>query len=44
MIAYGQRVRVIALDVPAALKMERALEIVGPRAFGFGLDFRPLFA
>lgn len=42
-IAYGQRVRVIALDVPAALKTERALELVGPRAFGFDLDFRSLF-
>ena len=43
-IAYGQRVRVIALDAPAALKTEPALALVGPRAFGFDLDFRPLFA
>ena len=42
-IAYGQRVRVIALDAPAALKTRAALELVGPRAFGFDLDFRPLF-
>ncbi len=42
-IAYGQRVRVIALDCPAALKTPVALESVGPRAFGFDLDFRPLF-
>ena len=42
-IAYGQRVRVIALASPAALQTEAALELVGPRAFGFDLDFRPLF-
>ncbi len=42
-IAYGQRVRVLALDVPAALKTEAALRRVGPRAFGFDLDFQPLF-
>ena len=42
-IAYGQRVRVIALDAPAPLKTEAALELVGPRAFGFDLDHRPLF-
>ena len=43
-IAYGQRVRVIALGAPAALTTPAALELVGPRAFGFDLDFRPLFA
>ncbi len=42
-IAYGQRVRVIALDVPAALKTPAALDLVGPRAFGFDFDFQPLF-
>ena len=30
-IAYGQRVRVIALASPAALQTEAALELVGPR-------------
>lgn len=42
-IAYGQRVRVIALESPKALQTEAGLELVGPRAFGFDLDFRPLF-
>lgn len=42
-IAYGQRVRVIALDCPPALKTPLALASVGPRAFGFDLDFHPLF-
>ena len=42
-IAYGQRVRVIALESPGALQTEAGLELVGPRAFGFDLDFRPLF-
>ncbi len=43
-IGYGQRVRVLALDAPSVLKSEAALRRVGPRAFGFDLDFRPLFA
>ncbi len=42
-IAYGQRVQVIALASPAALQTEAALQLVGPRAFGFDLDFTPLF-
>lgn len=42
-IAYGQRVRVIALEVPPILKTEAGLRAVGPRAFGYDLDFRPLF-
>ena len=37
------RVRVIALESPKALQTEAGLELVGPRAFGFDLDFRPLF-
>ena len=37
------RFRVIALDSPKALQTEAGLELVGPRAFGFDLDFRPLF-
>lgn len=42
-IAYGQRVRVIALDVPPALKTEAGLRAVGPRAFGYDLDFVSVF-
>ena len=42
-IAYGQRVRVIALESPKALQSEAGLALAGPRAFGFDLDFRPLF-
>ncbi|MGJ4912308.1 DUF917 domain-containing protein [Bradyrhizobium sp. HKCCYLS2033] len=43
-VRYGQRVTVIALPAPAVLTSPRGLEFVGPRAFGYDLDFRSLFA
>jgi len=43
-VRYGQRVTVIALPAPAVLTSPRGLEHVGPRAFGYDLDFRSLFA
>ncbi|WP_316238295.1 DUF917 domain-containing protein [Bradyrhizobium sp. SZCCHNR1015] len=43
-VRYGQRVTVIALPAPAVLTSLRGLEFVGPRAFGYDLDFRSLFA
>ncbi|MEM7345677.1 MAG: DUF917 domain-containing protein, partial [Chloroflexota bacterium] len=42
-IRYGQRVTVIALPAPAVLTSPKGLEHVGPRAFGYDLDFQPLF-
>jgi DUF917 family protein len=43
-IRYGQRVSVLALPAPAVFLTEAGLRNVGPRAFGFDLDFRSVFA
>jgi uncharacterized protein len=43
-IRYGQRVKVIALPAPPVLLGPRGLEHVGPRAFGYDLEFRSVFA
>ena len=43
-IAYGRRVSVIALPAPAVFLTAKGLEHVGPRAFGYDLDFRSVFA
>lgn len=42
-LRYGQRVSVIALPAPPILLTPRGLEHVGPRAFGYDLDFRSVF-
>ena len=41
-LRYGLRVAVLALPAPKELKTPRALETVGPRAFGYDMDFQPL--
>ena len=41
-LRYGLRVAVLALPAPRELKTVRALEVVGPRAFGYDLPFTPL--
>lgn len=43
-IRYGQRVDVLALPGPACFMSGAGLATVGPRAFGFDLDFRSVFA
>jgi DUF917 family protein len=43
-LRYGQRVTVIALPAPPILLTQKGLEHVGPRAFGYDLEFRSLFA
>jgi DUF917 family protein len=43
-LRYGQRVTVAVLPAPPLLTSERGLELVGPRAFGYDLDFRSVFA
>lgn len=43
-LRYGQRVRVVALPAPALHTTPKGLEHVGPRAFGYDLDFRSVFA
>ena len=42
-IRYGQRVRVIALPAPPVLLSPKGLEHVGPRAFGYDLEFKSVF-
>jgi DUF917 family protein len=44
MLRYGQRVTVVALPSPAVFLSPRGLDFVGPRAFGYDLDFRSVFA
>ncbi|MBB4633157.1 DUF917 domain-containing protein [Sphingosinicella soli] len=41
-IRYGQRVKVIALSAPLLMRSARALASVGPRAFGYAFDYRPI--
>lgn len=42
-LRYGQRVRVVALPAPALQTTPKGLRHVGPRAFGYDLDFRSVF-
>ena len=45
MLRYGQRIAVIGMPVHGLMKTPRALEIVGPKAFGYPeLTFSPLAA
>ncbi len=41
-LRYGLRLTVVGIPAAAKLKTERALAVVGPRAFGYDVDFRPL--
>ena len=43
-IRYGQRVTVIALPPPEIFLSPKGLAHVGPRAFGYDLDFRSVFS
>ncbi len=43
-IRFGQRVTAIALPAPPLLTTAKGLAHVGPRAFGYDLDFKPVFA
>jgi DUF917 family protein len=42
-VRYGQRVTVIALPPPAVFLSPRGLDHVGPRAFGYDIEFRSVF-
>jgi DUF917 family protein len=44
MIRYGQRVTVIVLPSPEIFLTPRGLENVGPREFGYDIDFHSAFA
>lgn len=41
-LRYGMRVAVLAIPAAQALKTPKALAVVGPRAFGYDIDFHPL--
>ncbi|WP_337269543.1 DUF917 domain-containing protein [Oryzifoliimicrobium ureilyticus] len=43
-VRYGQRVTVIALPAPVLLTTPAGVEAVGPRAFGYNIDFKSVFA
>jgi len=43
-LRYGQRATVVALPAPPVLLTPAGLAHVGPRAFGYDLDFRSVFA
>jgi DUF917 family protein len=43
-LRYGQRVTVVALPAPPVFLSPRGLDFVGPRAFGYDLDFRSVFS
>ncbi|HSF14968.1 MAG TPA: DUF917 domain-containing protein [Vicinamibacteria bacterium] len=40
---YGQRITIVALAAPPVLLTRAGLEYVGPRAFGYDIDFRSVF-
>ena len=42
MLRYGTRVAVVAVPAPPQLKTPTALGVVGPVAFGYDVEFRPL--
>lgn len=42
-IRYGQRVTVIALPPPEVFLSPKGLDHVGPRAFGYDIDFKSVF-
>jgi len=42
-IGYGRRVSVVALPAPPVFLTRKGLEQVGPRAFGYDLDFHSVF-
>ena len=41
-LRYGLRVSVLGLAAPRQLKTPAALQVVGPRAFGYDVEFQPL--
>ena len=43
-IRYGQRVQILVLRAPEIQTTAKGLEHVGPRAFGYDLDFKSVFA
>lgn len=41
-LRYGQRLAVLGVPAPELLTTEAALDVVGPKAFGYEIDYHPL--
>ena len=41
-VRFGQRVTIVAFDAPQQWTTEAGLAVVGPRAFGYDIDFEPV--
>jgi DUF917 family protein len=41
-LAYGQRVRVLGLPCADQWRRDGMLDVVGPRAFGYDVDYVPV--
>ncbi len=41
-LRYGLRATVLGIPAPALLRTAKALTVIGPQAFGYALDYRPL--
>ena len=41
-LKYGQQVKVVGINVPPILRTAEALDVVGPRSFGFTTDYIPI--
>ncbi|MET0290026.1 MAG: DUF917 domain-containing protein [Pseudoxanthomonas sp.] len=41
-LKYGQRVRIVGAASPQVLREQRAMDVVGPDAFGLGQPYRPI--
>ena len=42
LLRYGLRVAVLGMPAPKELKTARALNVVGPKAFGYDVPFLPM--
>ena len=42
-VGYGRRVSVVVLPAPSVFLTPKGLEHVGPRAFGYDLEYRSVF-
>ena len=42
LLRYGYRVAVLALPAHPLLRTPEALAVIGPRAFGYDIEYRPL--
>ena len=43
LLRYGQRIAVLGLPCHKLLRTEKALEVIGPKAFGYhDLDYKPM--